>query len=112
VLTPDELEAVLIQAARQRGTLSYRRLLEMGGRRVGPNNVRALMRVLSEVCRRTAARGEPDLACLVVREKDGLPGEGWFAAEAEKGGPLDGSRRARVERAQAVAFAFWAEPPG
>ncbi|MFW5833274.1 MAG: ribose-phosphate pyrophosphokinase [Pseudomonadota bacterium] len=112
MLRADELEAVLIQAARQKGTLSYRQLLEMGGRRVGPNNVRALMRVLSEVCRRTEARGEPDLACLVVREKDGLPGAGWFAAEAQKGQPLDGSSRTRVERAQAAAFAFWAERPG
>jgi hypothetical protein len=108
VLDADALERVLIRAAREGRTVSYRQLLAMAGRRVGPNNVRALMRVLAEVCRRTEARGEPDLACLVVRERDGLPGEGYFATEAAESGPLDGSRRARVARAQALAFAHWA----
>lgn len=108
MLEADALERVLIQTAREGRTVSYRQLLAMAGRRVGPNNVRALMRVLAEVCRRTAARGEPDLACLVVREQDGLPGEGYFTAEAETGEALQGSRRARVERAQAAAYAFWA----
>jgi hypothetical protein len=107
-LDADALERVLVQAAREGRTVSYRRLLAMGGRRVGPNNVRALMRVLAEVCRRSEAKGEPDLACLVVRESDGLPGEGYFAAEAARSEPLHGSRRARVERAQKAAFAFWA----
>jgi len=109
VLDADALERVLVQAAREGRSVSYRQLLAFAGRRVGPNNVRALMRVLAEVCRRSDAKGEPDLACLVVRESDGLPGEGYFAAEAEKAGPLDGSRRARVELAQAEAFAFWAD---
>jgi hypothetical protein len=112
VLTADALERVLVRAAREGRTVSYRRLLAMAGRRVGPNNVRALVRVLSEVCRRSEARGEPDLACLVVRESDGLPGEGYFAAEAAKGGPRDASRRARVARAQAEAFAFWSRRGG
>lgn len=107
MLTADELEQVLIQTAKGKETVTYRRLLALGGRRVGPNNVRALMRVLSEVCRRLEARDEPDLACLVVRESDGLPGEGYFAAEAERGKELMGSRRARVEKAQAAAYAFW-----
>ncbi len=107
MLDADQLEQVLIQAARGGHTVSYRALLAMGGRRVGPNNVRALMRVLGEVCRRMEARGEPDLACLVVRESDGLPGEGYFAAEAERGDVLAGSRRARVTRAQEAAFAYW-----
>ena len=109
MLDADALERVLIRAAREGRTVSYRQLLAMAGRRVGPNNVRALMRVLAEVCRRSEARGEPDLACLVVRERDGLPGEGYFTAEAAESGPLDGSRRTRVARAQAAAFAHWAE---
>ncbi len=107
MLDAEQLEGILQDAAREQRTLSYRALLAMGGRRVGPNNVRALMRVLTEVCRRSEARGEPDLACLVVRESDGLPGEGYFAAEAERGGPVLASRRARVKAAQEVAFAFW-----
>lgn len=107
MLDADALERVLIQAAAQGATLSYRQLLAMGGRRVGPNNVRALMRVLGEVCRRTEARGEPDLACLVVREKDGLPGAGYFAAE---GALSPSERRAHIAQAQERAFAFWAGP--
>lgn len=109
MLDADALERVLVRAAREGRTVSYRQLLAMADRRVGPNNIRALMRVLAEVCRRTEARCEPDLACLVVRESDGLPGEGYFTAEAQRGGPLAGSRRARVERAQTEAFAFWRE---
>jgi len=109
LLDADALERALIQAAREGRTVSYRQLLAMGGRRVGPNNVRALMRVLAEVCRRVEARGEPDLACLVVRESDGLPGEGYFSAEAERGFVQRGGRRERVRAAQAAAFAFWQE---
>ncbi len=109
MLDAEALERVLVRAAREGRTVSYRQLLAMADRRVGPANVRALVRVLAEVCRRSAAKGEPDLACLVVREKDRLPGEGFFTAEAATGEPLVGSRRARVARAQAEAFAFWAE---
>jgi len=107
VLDADALERVLVRAAREGRAVSYRQLLAMAGRRVGPANVRALVRVLAEVCRRSEAKGEPDLACLVVRERDGLPGEGYFTAEATSGAPRDGDRRARVARAQAAAFAFW-----
>ncbi len=99
-------------AARHRRPVSYRQLLHLFDRRIGPNNVRALMRVLAEICRQSEAKGEPDLACLVVREKDGLPGEGYFAAEAATGHSLQGSRRARVTKAQERAFAYWAEETG
>ncbi len=109
MLDAEALERVLVRAAREGRTVSYRQLLAMADRRVGPANVRALVRVLAEVCRRSEAKSEPDLACLVVRERDGLPGEGYFADETAKGGPRDASRRARVERAQAEAFAFWAD---
>ncbi|MEO1092446.1 MAG: ribose-phosphate pyrophosphokinase [Pseudomonadota bacterium] len=112
MIDADRLERILTDVARAGRSVSYRELLFLFDRRVGPNNVRALMRVLGEVCRRSEARGEPDLACLVVRESDRLPGEGYFAAEAERGEPLEGSRRARVDRAQATAFAFWRDRPG
>ncbi len=109
MLDADALERVLIRTAREGRTVSYRQLLALAGRRVGPNNVRALVRVLAEVCRRTEARGEPDLACLVVRERDGLPGDGWFSADAARAAPPAAGRRTRAAQAQADAFAFWAD---
>lgn len=113
-----KLERFLIEAARAGRSVSYRQTLALFGRRIGPNNVRALMRVLSEVCEGTDFRGEPDLACLVVREKDRLPGEGYFQSHARAGrydGPSEGPLAAAfVAAEQARAFAFWAragEPP-
>ena len=104
-LDPDRLERVLIDTAANGRIVSYRQLLAVFGRRVGPNNVRALMQVLAEVCRRSAARAEPELACIVVREADGLPGEGYFRGTP---GEFDRMRRASmVAAAQARAFAHW-----
>jgi hypothetical protein len=74
----DRLERVLIAAARERRPVTYAQLLAYFDRRVGPANVRALCRDLGHVCRAVAAKGGPDLACLVVRKSDGLPGIGYF----------------------------------
>lgn len=105
MLDADRLERALVEAARSGRTVSYRQLLGLFGRKVGPNNVRALMRVLAEVCRRSEARGEPELACLVVREADGMPGEGYFVGTP---GEHDRSQRpAVVAAAQARAVAHW-----
>ena len=48
--------------------------------------MRALCKVLAYVDDDAAERGEPELAVLVVRQSDGLPGQGWWVGGAKKHG--------------------------
>jgi hypothetical protein len=108
----ERLERVLLEAARQRRPVTYGQLLAFFGRRVTPVNVAALCRDLGRIGARIAVRGGPELACLVVRKADGLPGEGWFAWERrERGyrGPSTGPEAAALVRArQEAAYAHFA----
>jgi hypothetical protein len=93
VVDLDRLEHLLLAAARARRPVTYGQLLRFFERRVTPINVRALCRDLGRVGDRLAPHGAPDLACLVVRKENGLPGEGWFGyARQELGydGPSEG----------------------
>jgi hypothetical protein len=78
--------------------------------------VAALCRDLGRVQQRLSARGAPDLACLVVRVADGLPGIGWFASERAEGtyaGPPEGpSALAHLRACQERAFAWAATADG
>lgn len=108
----DHLERALIQAARERRPVTYGQLLAFFERKVTRITVGALCRDLGVVCRRLEARGVPDLACLVVRKSDGLPGEGWFAGERQSSG-YDGpsigpAAIRRVRMRQDEAFAYFA----
>ena len=40
--------------------------------------------MLGVVDEEAAARGEPELAVLVVRQSDGLPGQGWWVEGARR----------------------------
>ena len=115
----DRLEAVLIAAARARRTLTYGEVLRFFGRTVAPRLVYGLCRDLGEVCRRNRERGEPELAVLVVRQSDRLPGEGFFRGAWRDGaydGPATGPRaRAYIAGETERVFAYWAtvaEPAG
>jgi len=58
------------------------------------------------------AQNGPDLASLVVRKSDGLPGEGYFTSLRSAGeydGPSTGMRaEAVVRRRQEAVFAYYA----
>ena len=74
--------------------------------------MRALCVTLGVVDRTGEARGEPELAVLVVRQSDGLPGQGWWVAGGGRAhgyeGPWEGPEAARlVKRLQEAAFACW-----
>ena len=74
--------------------------------------MRALCVTLGVVDRAGEARGEPELAVLVVRQSDGLPGQGWWVAGGGRAhgyeGPWEGPEAARlVKRLQEAAFACW-----
>ena len=79
--------------------------------------MRALCAMLGEIDRAGAARGEPELAVLVVRASDGLPGQGWWvsggARDHDYTGPWEGPEAAALIRSvQAEVFAYWQSESG
>lgn len=109
----DRLERVLIEAARERRPLTYGQLLAFFERRVTRITVSALCRDLGRMEERREGEGWPDLACLVVRRSDGLPGEGYFTSLSQAGayaGPSVGEpAEAFVRSRQEKAFRWAAE---
>lgn len=112
----DELERLLIRAARAERSLTYAEVLAHFGQRIAPRRAYALSRDLGEVCRRNRARGEPELAVLVVRKADGLPGEGFFKSAWRDGsyeGPAEGFEARNFIRAeQERVFDFFRSAAG
>jgi hypothetical protein len=108
----DRLEALLIEAARARRSLTYAEVLAHFGIRITPRRVFALCRDLGAVCERNRVRGEPELAVLVVRKSDRLPGEGFFHGLWRDGtydGPATGpAAQAFIRRETERVFAHWA----
>ena len=107
-----EVRAHLIAAATAGVALSYGELLEHLGYRFTRPKMRALCAMLAEIDREAETRGEPELAVLVVRQSDGLPGQGWWigADARERGydGPWEGPEAARfIASVQRETFAFW-----
>lgn len=108
----DRLEGLLIEAARAGRTLTYAEVLAHFGIRITPRRVYGLCRDLGKVCERNRGRGEPELAVLVVRKQDRLPGEGFFHSAWRDGtydGPATGPEaHAYIAALTAAVFAFWA----
>lgn len=106
-----QVRALLVASARRREALSYSDLLIRLGHRFTRPKMRALCRTLDAIDRTAVARGEPELAVLVVRESDGLPGQGWWVAHADRSGytgPWSGAEAAAfVVARQELAFAHW-----
>lgn len=109
--TPDDLpqlRALLTAAARAGHDLSYSDVLLALGERFTRPRMRALCRLLDAIDAAGIAAGEPELAVLVVRESDRLPGQGWWVgrrdAPAEWTGPV---AAAFVRGLQAAAFRHW-----
>jgi hypothetical protein len=104
----DRIEALVRAAAAKHSAMSYSELLLMLGYRFTRPKMRALCKVLDEVDRRAAARGEPELAALVVREGDGLPGQGWWVGRNDYQGEWTGPAARRfLDIIQAKAFDYW-----
>lgn len=114
---PDEVRAHLVAAAQAGVALSYGTLLEQLGYRFTRPKMRALCAMLGAIDGDAALRGEPELAVLVVRQSDGLPGQGWWVAGGarERGyeGPWEGPEARRfIEGVQAETFAWWRSHDG
>ena len=104
----DRIEAILQSSAAEAHALSYSELLLMLGYRFTRPKMRALCKVLDVIDQRAAARGEPELAVLVVREGDRLPGQGWWVGRRDYEGEWVGAAaNAFVARIQGAAFDHW-----
>jgi hypothetical protein len=95
--------------------MTYAEVLAQFGIKITPRRVYALCRDLGVVCARNRARGEPELAVLVVRKVDRLPGEGFFHGYWRDGvyeGPSTGAPAQAFIRAETErVFAFFAGRP-
>ena len=112
---PAEVRAILISSARAGEAISYRDVLELLGHHFSRPKMRQLCKVLSYVDDETEARGEPELAVLVVRQSDGLPGQGWWIGGARKHGYTglwEGPKATKlIRQIQGRAFEYWANRP-
>lgn len=109
---PEEVRAHLVAAARAGTALTYGGLLEQLGYSFSRPKMRALCVILGTIDEQGAARGEPELAVLVVRQSDALPGQGWWVAGGARNrgydGPWEGPKAARfIAAVQAETFAYW-----
>ena len=105
------VRAILIAAAREGRAVSYSELLGALGHRFTRPKMRAVCKTLDAIDLAAEAAGEPELAVLVVRESDRLPGQGWWTAVADsrgyKGewtGPEAGAFVAAIQQA---TFDYW-----
>lgn len=105
-----QLRAFLISAAKAKESVTYSEALASQGQAFSRPKMRALCRVLDAIDSEGRSRGEAPLAVLVVRQSDGLPGQGWWVGRTSDGyeGPWRGARaKAHVRRLQCVTFAYW-----
>jgi hypothetical protein len=108
---PQEVRAHLIAAATAGHPLTYSELLERLGYPFSRPKMRALCTVLATVDEEAEASGEPELAVLVVRQSDGLPGQGWWVGSWEKhrftGEWTGPEARQLIDNLQCDAFRYW-----
>lgn len=109
---PEEVRAILVGAAKGGTALTYAEVLEQLGYAFSRPKMRALCSILGAVDEEAEARGEPELAVLVVRQSDGLPGQGWWVAGGARSrgyeGPWEGREAAAfIRKVQAETFAYW-----
>jgi hypothetical protein len=104
----DTIEVLLREAARQRVVYSYSELLLLLGISFTRPKMRSLCKVLDAIDLRGNAKGEPELACLVVREGDNLPGQGWWLGRTDFVGEYEShAARKYLKDVQNVAYGYW-----
>lgn len=94
--------------------MTYAELLERLGYAFSRPKMRAICVTLGDVDREAAKRGEPELAVLVVRQSDGLPGQGWWVAGGGRSqgyvGPWEGPEAsAFIARLHGEVFRYWSQ---
>jgi hypothetical protein len=109
---PEEVRVHLVAAARAAVSLTYAELLERLGYTFSRPKMRALCAILGAVDEEAERLGEPELAVLVVRQSDGIPGQGWWVAGGPRSrgyeGPWEGTEAKRfIASVQEETFAWW-----
>jgi len=108
---PEEVRAILISSASAGEPITYSETLQLLGHHFTRPKMRALCKVLAFVDDDAEERGEPELAVLVVRQSDGLPGQGWWVGGAKKHGYTglwEGPKATRlIRKLQRQAFDYW-----
>jgi len=103
---------ILLKAAKARKAVSYAEVLDALGYRFSRPKMRALCKTLGAIDRAGAGAGEPELAVLVVRQSDQLPGQGWWVDQVRRlgfEGPWTGPvAMAFIRKQQKRAFDYWA----
>ena len=106
----EAVRTILVEAARRGQAVTYSEVLNGLGHRFTRPRMRALCKTL-EAIDGSRKPQEPELAVLVVRQSDGLPGQGWWighAAETGYDGPWERKAATSLVRdLQAAAFAYW-----
>ena len=110
---PAEVRRLLIESAAAGEPITYSELLNALGHAFTRPKMRAVCKVLGVVDDEAAERGEPELAVLVVRQSDGLPGQGWWVAGGAMLHGYDGlwtgpEAMKLVRKLQREAFDYWA----
>ncbi len=104
----DVVEALMQGCARAAQSISYSSALMALGYRFSRPKMRALCIVLGTVDARAKLRGQPELAVLMVRESDALPGQGWWVGRTNYKGLWEGAAaQAYVRRLQQKTYRYW-----
>lgn len=106
----DELEALLILKAQAGRSISYGEVFAWFDMPFQRFQVGQLCAALDEVDRLQRGRDRPELAVLVVRQSDGIPGQGWWLSKNQQDwqGAFEGPEAARFVRGiQQQTFAWW-----
>jgi len=111
---PAEVRRLLVASAAAGQPITYSELLNALGHAFTRPKMRALCKVLELVDDEAAEQGEPELAVLVVRQSDGLPGQGWWVGGVAMLHGYDGlwtgpEAERLVKRLQRQAFDYWGE---
>src|SRR3982750_520079 len=108
---PLEVRAILVASAKAGESITYSETLQLLGHDFTRPKMRALCKVLTYVDDEAEELGEPELAVLVVRQSDGLPGQGWWVGGAKKHGytgQWEGPKAKRlIVKLQRQAFDYW-----
>jgi len=102
------IKKMLEKCAREGRAISYSELLLNLGFRFTRPKMRQVCKTLDKIDQLTVEEGAPALAVLVVREGDGLPGQGWWTGRTGYKGEWTGLQaQAHVQELQGNAFAYW-----
>ena len=110
---PREVRAILVAAAKAGEAITYSEVLSFLGHHFSRPKMRQLCKVLAHVDDDAAEHGEPELAVLVVRQSDGLPGQGWWIEGARKHdykGLWEGPKAQKlIRKLHKATFDYWRE---